>query len=95
MVLDNLPAHKAREARDLVEQCGASWQFLPPYSHELNPIEAGWGVLKKRKEAYSLAAPRTGRGLRRTAHKGRRAVRPRHCQNWYALIDRNSSDLWG
>lgn len=81
VILDNLPAHKAREARDLVEQCGASWQFLPPYSHELNPIEAGWALIKKRIRS---AAPRTGRGLRRTAHKARRAVRPRHCQNWYA-----------
>ena len=46
VILDNLPAHKTRHVRDLVEQCGASWQFLPPYSHDLNPIEAGWGLIQ-------------------------------------------------
>jgi transposase len=81
VVLDNLPAHKARAVRDLIEARGAAVQFLPPYSHELNPIESAWGLVKKRIRA---TAPRVGRALRRAAHKARRAVRPRHCQGWYA-----------
>jgi transposase len=40
VVLDNLPAHKAPAVRDLIEQAGATLRFLPPYSHDFNPIEA-------------------------------------------------------
>lgn len=81
VVLDNLTSHKARLVRELVEHRGATLRFLPPYSHELNPIEPGWGLIKKRIRS---AAPRSGPALRRTVHKARRAVRPRHCQSWYA-----------
>lgn len=80
VVLDNLRAHQAPQVRALVEQRGATVRFLPPYSPDLNPIEAGWGLIKKR---IRTAAPRSREALRRTAHKARRAVRPRHCHNWY------------
>ena len=63
VVLDNLPAHKARQVRELIEDAGATIRFLPPYSHDLNPIEAGWGLIKKRIRAV---APRTASRLRRT-----------------------------
>lgn len=79
VVLDNLRAHKAPGARALIEQRGATVRFLPPYSHDLNPIEAGWGLIKKRMRA---AAARTPTALRRTAHVARRAIRSRHCQHW-------------
>ena len=39
VVLDNLPAHKAREVEVLVTAAGARLIYLPPYSHDLNPIE--------------------------------------------------------
>jgi transposase len=79
VVLDNLAAHKARRVRMLVEQAGATVRFLPPYSHDFNPIEAAWALIKKRIRAV---APRTGTDLRRTAQRAGRVVRPRHCQNW-------------
>jgi transposase len=81
VILDNLPAHKARQVRDLIEQAGATLRFLPPYSHDFNPIEAAWALIKKRIRAV---APRTAPTLRRTAQRARRVVRPRHCQNWFA-----------
>jgi transposase len=81
VVMDNLPAHKARQVRELIEAAGATLRFLPPYSHDLNPIEAAWGLIKKRMRAV---APRTAATLRRTAQRARRVVRPRHCQNWFA-----------
>lgn len=81
VVLDNLGAHKDRRARALIEACGATLRFLPPYSHDFNPIEAAWALMKKR---IKKVAPRTGPTLRRTAQRACRVVRPRHCANWFA-----------
>ena len=81
VVLDNLPAHKARQVRELIEAAGAQLRFLPPYSHDFNPIESAWALIKKRIRSV---APRTGTALRRTAQRARSVVRPRHCQNWFA-----------
>jgi transposase len=53
VVMDNLPAHKARQVRELIEAVGATLRFLPPYSHDLNPIEAAWGLIKKRIRAVA------------------------------------------
>lgn len=57
VVLDNLPAHTARAVRDLIEGVGARLRFLPPYSHDINPIEAARALMKKR---IRTVAPRTG-----------------------------------
>jgi transposase len=81
VVMDNLAAHKAPQVRELIEHAGATLRFLPPYSHDFNPIEAAWALIKKR---IRTVAPRTAVTLRRTAQRARRVVRPRHCQNWFA-----------
>jgi len=47
VVLDNLSAHKDREAMQLIESVGAAIQFLPPYSPDLNPIEKMWSKIKE------------------------------------------------
>jgi transposase len=72
---------KARQVRELIEAAGATLRFLPPYSHDLNPIEPGWALIKKR---IRRVAPRTAAVLRRTAQRARGVVRPRHCHNWFA-----------
>ena len=46
-VLDNLSAHKDREAIQLIESVGAVVRFLPPYSPDLNPIEKMWSKIKE------------------------------------------------
>lgn len=46
VVLDNLSAHKAPDVRALIEAAGCTLAFLPPYSPDLNPIEAAWSKLK-------------------------------------------------
>lgn len=81
VVMDNLAAHKTRHVRDLIESVGASVRYLPPYSHDFNPIEAAWALIKKRIRAV---APRTGAALRAAAQRARHVIRPRHCQNWFA-----------
>ena len=40
---DNWPSGHA------IEACGETPQYLPPYSHHLNPIEPAWGGLVKRR----------------------------------------------
>ena len=81
VVLDNLQAHKDPDVRRLVEQAGATLKFLPPYSHDFNPIEPAWGLVKKRIRAL---APRTAVALRRVARAARHVVRPHHCRQWFA-----------
>ena len=52
VVWDNLPAHKSRVAKELIEAKGATLMPLPPYSPDLNPIEMSFAKLKSvlRKE---------------------------------------------
>src|ERR1035437_10727403 len=76
VVLDNLQAHKDPDVRRLVEQAGATLKFLPPYSHDFNPIEPAWGLVKKRIRAL---APRTGLASRLVASAAGQLARPHHC----------------
>jgi transposase len=38
--MDNMPAHRAPGVRELIEAAGTELRYLPPYSPNLNPIEA-------------------------------------------------------
>ena len=46
VVIDNLPAHKRHEVREIIEAVGATLLYLPPYSPDLNPIEQSFAKLK-------------------------------------------------
>ena len=46
LVMDNLSAHKDRQALDLLEDAGVKVRFLPAYSPDYNPIEPMWSKLK-------------------------------------------------
>jgi hypothetical protein len=48
VVMDNLAAHKDRRVETLIAGRGAAIQFLPPYGHDLNPMEPSWGFINKR-----------------------------------------------
>jgi hypothetical protein len=39
VLLDNLRAHKAPAVADLIARRGATLKFLPPYSHDFNPMK--------------------------------------------------------
>ena len=81
VLLDNLRAHKAPAVADLIARRGAILKFLPPYSHDFNPIEAVWALVKKYIRAF---APRTADTLRRTARAARHAVDSYHCHQFFA-----------
>ena len=46
VLLDNLSAHKQDLIRTLIEARGATVEFLPPYSPDMNPIEKCWSKVK-------------------------------------------------
>lgn len=46
LVMDNLSAHKDKEALGLLEEAGVEVRFLPPYSPDYNPIELMWSKVK-------------------------------------------------
>src|SRR5207237_3649739 len=78
VVLDNLPAHKAPEVEFFIRQRGATVKRLPPYSHDFNPIEPAWSLVKRR---IRDGAPRTAPALRRVARAARYAVTRYHCRD--------------
>lgn len=47
VVLDNLSSHKSPKIRQLIEACGATLLFLPPYSPDFNPIEMIFAKIKQ------------------------------------------------
>ena len=46
VIIDNLPAHKRDEVREIIEAAGATLHYLPPYSPDLNPIEQSFAKIK-------------------------------------------------
>ncbi len=47
VVLDKLSSHEGRRARKLIRDAGCRLAFLPPYGHDLNPIEQAFSKLKQ------------------------------------------------
>jgi len=46
VICDNLSCHKASGVKESIEECGASIQYLPAYSPDLNPIEMAFSKIK-------------------------------------------------
>ncbi|TWD55463.1 transposase [Agrobacterium vitis] len=46
VILDNLAAHKSKRAAEILQDHGAWFLFLPPYSPDLNPIEIAFSKIK-------------------------------------------------
>jgi transposase len=78
VVLDNLPAHRARAVRRAVRKAGAGLWYLPPYSPDLNPIEKVWA---KVKALLRKAAARTTQALWDAIADALRAVTVEDCRN--------------
>lgn len=82
VVLDNLSAHKDKEARALIEASGAEMWFLPPYSPDLNPIEAMWSKIKTYLRS---AKARTFNALLDAIALALRTITPQDAQGWFSL----------
>jgi transposase len=80
VLLDNLRAHKAPAVAALITRRGATVKFLPPYSHDFNPIEAVWALVKK---YLRTVAPRTAAALRHAARAARHVVDADHFSRFF------------
>ncbi len=47
VIMDNLSSHKRARTRVLIESAGATVEYLPPYSPDLNPIEMIFSKMKQ------------------------------------------------
>ena len=81
VVLDNLSAHRDREAIELIESAGADVWFLPPYSPDLNPIEKMWS---KVKEFLRAAKARTQEALLDAIAAALNLITAQDAQGWFA-----------
>lgn len=80
VVLDNLSSHKAAGVREAIEARDASLLYLPPYSPDLNPIEAMWS---KVKQSLRGAAARTSHALLRAIGDALRSVTLDDCRGFF------------
>ena len=44
--MDNMRSHHTQAVKDLLEQAGVQYLYLPPYSPDLNPIEKMWSIAR-------------------------------------------------
>jgi len=78
--MDNLNAHKNKRVKELIEATGARIIYLPPYSPDLNPIEAAWAKVKLLIRKY---APTTIEQLRRAIYRALGKLTPSDAQGYY------------
>ena len=81
VVLDNLPAHKHADATQLIGQAGATVEYLPPYSPDLNPIEKMWSKIK---EFLRAAKARTSRALNEAITAAFLTISAADALSWFA-----------
>jgi transposase len=80
VVMDNLSSHKAGWIRRLIERVGATVEYLPPYSPDLNPIEM---VFSKIKQLLRSLACRTQEALWTSMQSVLDAVTPTDATNCF------------
>ena len=82
VVLDNLSAHKDKEALALIAAIGAEVWFLPPYSPDLNPIEKMWSKVKAFLRSVKA---RTSDALLDAIAAALRTITPQDAKGWFSL----------
>lgn len=80
VILDNLSSHKCPRAAQALEDVGAWFVFLPPYSPDLNPIEMAFSKLKT---LIRKLAARTYEDLWRAVGKVCDLFTPKECSNYF------------
>ena len=81
VLMDNLPAHKIKMVRELIEGCGAKLIYLPPYSPDLNPIEKCWSKIKTYLRAVKA---RTYETLSEALKEALQTITAEDAKGWFA-----------
>ncbi len=81
VVMDNVPSHKVDGVQAAIEAAGATLRYLPPYSPDLNPIEAAYSACKA---FLRKCAERTEQALSRRIGQFVRRLQPEACTNFFA-----------
>ena len=81
VVMDNLPAHKGEDVRQIIETAGAVLRYLPAYSPDLNPIEQAFAKLKAH---LRKARERSIDGLCQRIGNLLDLFKPNECANFFA-----------
>jgi len=81
VVMDNLPAHKVKGVRKIIEDNGARVVYLSPYSPEFNPIEHLWSQLKIFLRKFS---PKTQKAVDQLLNIALMLSNREHFRNWFA-----------
>ena len=80
VVMDNLPAHKVGDVREIIAQAGAELRYLPPYSPDLNPIEQSFAKLKA---ILRKAGERSIHGLYNRIGQSLDRFTPAECRSYF------------
>ena len=80
VIMDNLSSHKSAEAKELIEEAGATLRFLPPYSPDFNPIEKAFSKLKA---MLRKIGERTVNGLWDLIGRLVDIFQPQECDNYF------------
>ena len=81
VILDNLGAHKRTAVETAIRSVGATLEYLPAYSPDLNPIEKMWSKIK----AFLRAAKaRTSRALNSAIRKAFKCITSDDALSWFA-----------
>jgi transposase len=81
VIMDNVPSHKVDGVQAAIETAGATLRYLPPYSPDLNPIEAAYSACKA---FLRKCAERTEQALSRRIGQFVRRLQPEACANFFA-----------
>lgn len=82
VIMDNVPSHKVDGVQAAIEAAGATLRYLPPYSPDLNPIEAAYSACKA---FLRKCAERTEQALGRRIGQFVRRLQPEACANTKTL----------
>ncbi|MFC6659305.1 IS630 family transposase [Deinococcus multiflagellatus] len=80
VVMDNLSSHHRASIRTLIEGCGCTLVYLPPYSPDFNPIEQ---LFSKVKASVRRAACRTVEALIAAVFHALDTVTPDNIRGWF------------
>ena len=80
LVMDNMKSHHAKAVKDLLDNSGVRYIYLPPYSPDLNPIEKLWSKVKSLLHKFKA---RTLNALPNAIQNAFHSVTVSDCSGWF------------